>query len=199
MDRRAERGRSTRDQLVAVATELFAQRGFDGTSIEAVLDAAGVSRGSLYHHFANKEALFEAAFQAVEERIGEQIVIAASSVPEAFTDAIVSLRVGALEWIKLAGDPVVQRIVLIDAPAVLGWERWRELEEQNALGTLKIAMQAAADQGRVRPDLVDIYAHMLLATVNEFALMIARAEDQAEATKTAETAVDEILARLLGG
>jgi AcrR family transcriptional regulator len=199
MDRRAERGKSTRDQLVAVATELFAERGFEGTSIEAVLDAAGVSRGSLYHHFANKEALFEAAFQAVEERIGEQVLAAAAAVPGALEDAIVSLRVGALAWIKLAGDPVVQRIVLIDAPAVLGWERWRELEERNALGTLKVAMQAASDQGRVRPELVDIYAHMLLATVNEFALMIARTDDPAGAMHTAEAAVDEILTKLLGG
>src|SRR4051812_13902809 len=71
VDRRAERGRATREQLVAVATELFAQRGFDGTSIEAVLERAGVSRGSLYHHFENKEALFEAALDTVEARIGE--------------------------------------------------------------------------------------------------------------------------------
>jgi AcrR family transcriptional regulator len=198
MDRRAERGKSTRDQLVAVATELFAERGFEGTSIEAVLDAAGVSRGSLYHHFTNKEALFEAVFQAVEDRIGEQILVAAAAVPGALEDAIVSLRVGSLEWIKLAGDPVVQRIVLIDAPAVLGWERWRELEEQNALGTIKNAIQAASDQGRVRPELVDVYAHMLLATVNEFALMIARTDDQASAMQTAETAVDDILTKLLG-
>jgi AcrR family transcriptional regulator len=198
VSKRAEQGQATRDRLVEVATRLFAERGFEGTSIEAVLDEAGVSRGSLYHHFASKEALFEAAFQAVEERIGQEILVAAADVPGAFEDALISLRTGALEWIRLAGDPVVQRIVLIDAPAVLGWERWRELEEQNALGTIKFAMQTASEQGRVRPELVDTYAHMLLATVNEFALMIARSDDQADATHTAEAAVDEILAKLLG-
>jgi AcrR family transcriptional regulator len=198
VNKRVEQGQATRKRLVEVATRLFAERGFDGTSVEAVLDAADVSRGSLYHHFASKEALFEAVFQAVEDRIGQEILTTAAAVAGALEDPMIGLRHGSLTWVKLAGDPVVQRIVLIDAPAVLGWERWRELEEQHALGTIKFAMQGAAEQGRVQPELVDVYAHMLLATVNEFALMIARADDQAEATRTAERAVDEVLTKLLG-
>jgi AcrR family transcriptional regulator len=198
VNKRVEQGQATRARLVEVATRLFAERGFDGTSVEAVLDAASVSRGSLYHHFASKEALFEAVFQAVEDRIGQEILTTAAAVAGALEDPMICLRHGSLTWVKLAGDPVVQRIVLIDAPAVLGWERWRELEEQHALGTIKFAMQGAAEQGRVQPELVDVYAHMLLATVNEFALMIARADDQAEATRTAERAVDEVLTKLLG-
>ena len=196
MDRRADRGRATRDQLVAVATELFAARGFEGTSIEAVLEQAGVSRGSLYHHFASKDALFEAAFDAVEVRIGEatNAAVAASGA----TDSLGVLRAGCLAWVHLAGDPVVQRIVLVDAPAVLGWERWRTIEEQNALGTLKLAMQAASTEGRIGTELVDVFAHTLLATMNELAFLIARASDTEAAQRTAETAVDEILTRLLG-
>jgi AcrR family transcriptional regulator len=196
MDKRAERGRATRDQLVAVATELFAARGFDGTSIEAVLEQAAVSRGSLYHHFASKEALFEAALDAVEARIGEatNAAVAASGA----TDSLATLRAGCLAWVSLAGDPVVQRIVLIDAPSVLGWARWREIEEQNALGTLKLAMQLAAAEGRIGDELVDVFAHTILATMNELALMIVRADDIKAAQRDAQTAVDEILTRLLG-
>jgi AcrR family transcriptional regulator len=196
MDKRADRGQATRDLLVTVATALFAERGFDGTSIEAVLDAAGVSRGSLYHHFANKEALFDAVLAAVEARIGEEVMTAAASVD--LSDVTAALRVGCLTWIRLAGDPVVQRIVLIDAPAVLGWERWREIEEENALGSLKAAMQALADAGRVRPELADAFAHAVLASVNELALLIARSDDQAATQRTAELAVDELLTRLVG-
>jgi AcrR family transcriptional regulator len=196
MDKRAERGRATRDQLVAVATELFAQRGFDGTSIEAVLEQAGVSRGSLYHHFASKEALFAAALDAVEAHIGEETNALLATLGE--TDALGALRAGSLAWIRLAGDPVVQRIVLIDAPAVLGWERWRAIEEENALGTIKVVMQMAADEGRITADLVDTFAHVLLATMNELALLIARASDTQAAQRDAEKAVDEILTRLLG-
>jgi AcrR family transcriptional regulator len=189
-----ERGFATREQLVAVATRLFSDRGFDGTSIEAVIEEAGVSRGSLYHHFANKEALFEAAFVAVEARIGEEVL---RSMPEA-GDPIAVLRAGSLAWMRLAGDPVVQRVVLIDAPAVLGWERWRAIEELNALGGVKLAMQAAAEEGRVPAELTDAYAHMLLAAVNELAFMIARSEDQAAAQRIAQAAVDEVITRLLG-
>jgi AcrR family transcriptional regulator len=188
IDKRAERGQATRDQIVAIATELFASRGFDGTSIDAVLEQAGVSRGSLYHHFASKEALFEAVLDAVEERIGEETVAVVLEAGDG--DSMAGLRAGGLAWVRLAGDPVVQRIVLIDAPAVLGWERWREIEEQNALGTLKVAMQVAADEGRITNDLVDVFAHTLLATLNEMALMIARAPDTAAAQHTAEVALD---------
>ena len=194
MDRRQDRGQATRDQLVTEATRLFAERGFDATSVEAVLDAAGVSRGSLYHHFKSKDALFEAVLDAAEVRIGEATLLAAAGAGD---DPAAILRAGALEWIRLAGDPVVQRIVLIDAPAVLGWERWREIEEQNALGNLRIAMQAVADDGRIDAALVDPFAHMLLAAVNELALMVARADDTETAQRQAEVAVDELLTRLL--
>ncbi len=194
MDRRQDRGQATREQLVGEATRLFAERGFEATSVEAVLDAAGVSRGSLYHHFKSKEALFEAVLDAAEVRIGEATLLAAASAGD---DPVDVLRAGALAWIRLAGDPVVQRIVLIDAPAVLGWERWREIEEDNALGNLRLAMHAVADDGRIDAALVDPFAHMLLASVNELALMIARADDTATAQRQAETAVDELLTRLL--
>ena len=195
MTTRGERGRATRAQIVAVATRLFADRGYEATSIEAVLDEAAVSRGSLYHHFAGKEALFEAALAGVEARIGEETIAAVADA----SNASAALRLGCLAWVRLAGDPVVQRIVLIDAPSVLGWQRWREIEEENALGLLKAAMQGVADEGRVRPDLVDIFAHMVLATMNEVALVIVRADDPVAAQRTAEVAVDEYLGRLLGG
>ena len=194
MDRRQDRGQTTRDLLVSEATRLFAERGFEATSVEAVLDAAGVSRGSLYHHFRSKEALFEAVLDAAEVRIGEATLLAAMEVAD---DPVASLRAGALEWIRLAGDPVVQRIVLIDAPAVLGWERWREIEEQNALGKLRVAMQTVADDGGLDAALVDSFAHMLLASVNELALVVARATDTAAAQAAAELAVNELLTRLL--
>jgi len=194
VDRRFDRGQATRDLLVTEATRLFAERGFEATSIEAVLEATGVSRGSLYHHFKGKDALFAAVLDAEEARIGDATLRAA--IP-AGDDPVAALRAGAMEWIRLAGDPVVQRIVLIDAPAVLGWERWREIEEQNALGTLKVAMQAAADEGRIDASLVDMFAHAILAAVNELALLIARAEDTAAAQRQAEVAVDELLGRLL--
>lgn len=188
------RGAATRTQLVEVATRLFAERGYEGTSIEAVLEEAGVSRGALYHHFASKEDLFEAVFSAVEDRIGAEVVAAAAGAP----DAVAVLRAGCLAWVQLAGEPVVQRIVLVDAPSVLGWERWRELENQHALGLLKGVLEGVAQEGRLPPDLVDTFAHVLLASVNEIALLIARSDDSRSALSTGERAVDELLSRLIG-
>jgi AcrR family transcriptional regulator len=188
------RGEATRGQLVAIAQRLFAERGYEDTSIEAVLREAGVSRGSLYHHFASKEALFEAVAENMETEVGEQTVAAAAGA----TGPTEALRAGFLAWIKLAGDPVVQRILLIDAPSVLGWERWRAMEERHALGLIRLALQGAAEQGLLRSELVGAMAHVLLASVNEVALMVARSDDPQQAMTAGADAIDELLRRQLG-
>src|SRR5258708_6308353 len=141
------RGQATRGQLISIARRLFAERGYEDTSIEAVLREAGVSRGSLYHHFPGKEALFEAVAEDVETSVGEQTLAAARGA----SGPVDALRAGSLAWIRLAGDPVVRRILLIDAPSVLGWERWRAMEEHHALGRVPAGAPALAQEGQVRP------------------------------------------------
>jgi len=187
------RGEATRGQLVAIATRMFAERGYEDTSIEVVLREAGVSRGSLYHHFASKEALFEAVAEDVEVRVGEQTVAAAAGA----AGPAEALRLGFLAWVRIAGDPVVQRILLIDAPAVLGWERWRAMEERHALGLIRAALQAAADQGLLPPEMADTMAHVLLASVNEVALLVARSDDPQAAMAAGADAIAELLRRVL--
>jgi len=194
LNKNVARGEATRAQLIAIATRMFAERGYEETSIEAVLREAGVSRGSLYHHFASKEALFEAVAEEVETSVGEQTMAAADGI----TEPVAALRAGFLAWIRLAGDPVVRRILLIDAPSVLGWERWRAMEEDHALGLIRLVLQAIAEQGRLRPELVGTLAHVLLASVNEVALLVARSEDRDAAMKAGADAVDELLRRLFG-
>jgi AcrR family transcriptional regulator len=190
-----DRGQATRQHLIEVATELFADRGYDGTSIEAVLERAGVSRGSLYHHFAGKDRLFEAVVETVHAQVGEATLAAANA--SGATEAHALLKAAELAWIRLAGDPVVRRILLIDAPTVLGWRRWRDIEEQYGLGMLKAVLQQAVDDGRVPAQLVEPFAHILLATGNEMALVIALADDVPAAQAAAEAAVEEFLTRLL--
>ncbi len=194
LNKNVARGEATRAQLIAIATRMFADRGYEESSIEAVLREAGVSRGSLYHHFASKEALFEAVAEEVETSVGEQTMAAAYGI----TEPVAALRAGFLAWIRLAGDPVVRRILLIDAPSVLGWERWRAMEEDHALGLIRLVLQAIAEQGRLRPELVGTLAHVLLASVNEVALLVARSEDRDAAMKAGADAVDELLRRLFG-
>jgi AcrR family transcriptional regulator len=194
MNKRIERGRATRDQLIDIATRLFAERGYDGTSIEAVLHESGLSRGALYHHFAGKDALFEAVLSDVQTTVGRKTLAAAMAEKE----PLAALRAGCLVWIRLAGDPVVQRIMLIDAPSVIGWQRWREYDEKLVLGTMKAWMATAAEHGQLPADQSDLFAHMLLAAVNEIALITARADDREEAVRTGTAALDEFLRRLFG-
>jgi AcrR family transcriptional regulator len=191
--KRAAQGRATRGQLIEVATQLFTEHGYEGTSIEAVLSAAGVSRGALYHHFAGKEALFEAVLTAVSERITVEL----SAVIGDCTDPVDALRTAALAWISLAADPVIQRIVLVDAPSVLGWDRWRTMDDGRTLGTLRAMLQAVSDSGRLPPELVSPFSHMLLAALDELVLVVARATDSTAAVAEGRMAVEAFLERLL--
>jgi AcrR family transcriptional regulator len=191
--KRVAQGRATRGQLIEVATGLFAAHGYEGTSIEAVLTAAGVSRGALYHHFAGKEALFAAVLGAVSERITAQI----TEVVSGCTDPVDAVRTGALGWIDLAGDPVIQQIMLVDAPSVLGWEQWRAMDEGRTVGAMQAMLQAVSDTGRLPGELVVPFAHMILAALDEAAMVVARAADTQLAAAEERKAVEEFLDRLL--
>jgi len=186
-------GESTRERLLKAARELFAGRGYREASIQEVLDRTGVSRGSLYHHFANKEELFEAVLEVVEREIADAIIAAgrgAGSGREA-------LRAGCATWFELARDPTVRRIALVDAPTAVGWARWREIDARHGFGMLRAILQAEAQAGRLAPDLVDSYSHILLASLMELGLLIAQAEDPAIAQQRAQAAMDGLLDRLL--
>jgi AcrR family transcriptional regulator len=191
--KRAAQGRATRGQLIEVATSLFATRGYEGTSIEAVLAAAGVSRGALYHHFAGKEALFTAAVVAISDRVTVEIAEAIRDC----TDPVDAMRTAALAWIDLAGDPVIQRIMLVDAPSVLGWEQWRTMDEGRTAGAMRAMLQEVSDTGRLPQELVEPFSHMILAALDEAALVVARAPDSRAAVAEGRHAVEELLSRLL--
>lgn len=191
--KRAAQGRATRGQLIEVATSLFADRGYEGTSIEAVLAAAGVSRGALYHHFAGKEALFKAVLQALSERVTAQVTEAISDC----TDPIDAMHTGALAWIDLAGDPVIQRVMLVDAVSVLGWEQWQAMDEGRTVGATRAMLQAVSDSGRLPQELVGPFSYMIVAALDEAAMVVARAPDSGAAVAEGRRAVEELLNRLL--
>jgi AcrR family transcriptional regulator len=191
--KRAAQGRATRGQLIEVATRLFAEHGYEGTSIEAVLSAAGVSRGALYHHFRGKEALFEAVVAAVSDQVTAEL----AATVEGSTDPVDAMRTAALAWISLAADPVIQRVVLVDAPSVLGWDRWRAMDDGRTLGALRAMLQAVSDSGRLPAELVGPFSHMILAALDEIVLVVARSPDSTAAVAEGRMAVEELLRRLL--
>ncbi|MGH3674622.1 MAG: TetR/AcrR family transcriptional regulator [Mycobacterium sp.] len=192
MDRRVEKGKATRDVLMSAARSLFGEHGYDGTSIDAILQASGVARGALYHHFATKEALFD----AVLEREVATIAAAAAEAARAASDPVASLRAGCATWLRHALDPAVQRIALLDSPAVVGWTRWREIDEQHTLGRLRANVKRIADDGTIPADQVDVLTNMVLAAVAEVALVIARDDDPDAALETGLQALDTLLTRV---
>ncbi|MDQ7804109.1 TetR/AcrR family transcriptional regulator [Amycolatopsis sp. A133] len=190
MNKKIDRGQATREHLVAVATGLFTEHGYDGTSIDAVLRAAEVSRGALYHHFPGKDALFAAVLDAVYDRVEAD----GARAVEGVTEPAAALRAACLAWIRSTADPVVRQVMLIDAPAVLGWQRWREGDEARTLGKIKAALRR---DGRIPAARVDLFAHVVLAGMNEIAMLVARAGDPASAAAEGEAAAGDLLDRLL--
>jgi len=191
-NKNVERGRATRAHLVAVAKELFAERGFERVSVNLVLERADVSKGSLYHHFSSKEALFEAVLDEVEARVATATIEAARGIE----DPVEALRAACRAWLRLARDPTVRQIVLIDAPAVMGWQRWREIDERHAFGILKRAIEATPERTRQGVS-AELVAHVLLAGIIEIAMLIARSKTPRRALVSGEAALDRLLAGML--
>lgn len=171
----ADRSEATRTALVDAARARFAERGFAAVGTEEIVRAAGVTRGALYHHFGGKQELFLAVFETVEQELTERLAHVALGAG----DPLAGLRAGAAAFLDSADDPSIQRITLIDAPAVLGWERWRELGLRYGLGLVEAALGAAMDAGAIRRQPLRPLAHLLLGALDEAALLLARSDDPA--------------------
>ena len=176
-----------------MARSLFASRGYDGTSTEAVLEESKVSRGALYHHFETKEALFAAVLEEVEV----DITAATGRARANTTDPVEALGAAFDSFLDMASESEVRQIVLTDAHSVLGWQQWREIEDRHGLGRLKQALKVVAAAGRIREAMVDVFAHILLASLLEVAFMVAWSPDPQAAASTGRKAMKELLERLL--
>ena len=175
----AERSAATRGALVRAARELFARDGYAATGREAIVERAGVTRGAMYHHFADKEALFRAVFEELEAEVMAKAAEAAMTVPP--EDPLGQLRAGSLAYLDVALDPAVQRVCLIDAPAVLSPAVRQQVLDAYAVGLVREVLQAAVDSGALRPQPLEPLTHVLLAALHEAAMYVARAEDHAAA------------------
>lgn len=190
----ADRSAATRTALVAAARPLFAAKGYAGVGTDEVARAAGVTRGALYHQFAGKEELFAAVFEQVEAEITERI---AAEPVAGDGDPAAVLHDGIDAWLAACAEPEVHRIVLIDAPAALGWERWREIGERYGVGLIEVAVQSLIDADRLPRQPVRPLAHVLVGAFEEAALYAARAEDRAVATDEVRAALFAMVDGLL--
>jgi AcrR family transcriptional regulator len=190
----AERAAETREALIAAARPLFAARGFAEVALEAIVRAAGVTRGALYHHFADKTELFAAVFEQVEGEVATRMgeAIAASNQ----TDPIEVMRLGADFWLDACSDPEVQRIVLVDAPAVLGWTRWTEIGDRYNTGMVRALLTNAVETGRIPPQPIEATVLTILGAMREATLYVARAEDHDNARQEAGAVMNRLIRAL---
>jgi AcrR family transcriptional regulator len=187
-----ERSEATSAALLRAGRELFGSKGYGGVGTEEIAAHAGVTRGALYHQFADKKDLFRAVLEAMEQevigRVAGQAAAGASGAEEVLRRAM-----GA--WLDVCEDPEVNRIMLLEAPSVLGWEEWRAIGERYGLGTTMALLEAAMDEGVIARQPTRPLAHVMIGALDEAALYVARAEDRA----TARSEMDGVLGRLLTG
>jgi AcrR family transcriptional regulator len=172
--RKAEQSEATRAALMKAARRLFAARGYAGVGTEEIVRRAKVTRGALYHHFRDKQDLFRAVHEELEAQMARKLAgeLAAGDA----SDPLGLLREGARIFLDHTTGPLA-RVTLVDAPAVLGWAEWREIDERHGLGLVIGALQAAMDAGALRPQPVRPLAHLVLAAIGEAGMLIANADD----------------------
>jgi AcrR family transcriptional regulator len=190
----AQRSEATRAALINAARRRFAASGFSAVGTEAIVRAAGVTRGAMYHQFSDKTELFAAVFEAVEAEMTRRIDAVVSGSGE--SDPIVLMKLGASTWLDVCAEPEVQRIALIEAPAVLGWERWREISLRYGTGLVQGLLEYGISLGRVAAQPVEPLSHVLIGALDEAALYLAQADDPALARREVGAVIDRLVQSL---
>src|SRR3954468_2512253 len=169
-----ERTESTREALLAAARQLFTERGYDDVGTEQIVRAAGVTRGALYHHYGDKASLLEAVYNRIEAESTERVarIVLGSDLHS----PLAAMKAGIAAFLEECEKPELRQIALHDAPAVLGWERWREIGAANGLGLIEASLGAAIEAGEIRSVPVKPTAHLLMGALDEGAMLLARNE-----------------------
>jgi AcrR family transcriptional regulator len=186
-----EQGEATRAALVRAAQRLFTRKGYGATATEEIVRAAKVTRGALYHHFSDKEELFRAVFEATEAQMLERVLGVAADVPTTMAE----LHVAIDAFLEACLDPTLRRIILQEGPAVLGWTTWHEIDSQYAFGAVSAGLQAAMDSGELERQPVEPLAHLVVGSIMQAGMVVARADDQ----KAESAAIGRALHRMLDG
>ncbi len=190
----AERSEATRRALLSAARSLFATHGYAGASNDAIVAAAGVSRGALQHHFVDKQSLFLAVYEQVEEEV--VILTAQAGMAAGHDNPLEVLRAGCVAYLDAMLDPAMQRICAIDGPAVLSPETRDEITDRYALGLVRETVSRAVELGEIEDAPVEPLTRMLLAAVMAAAQFVATAPDSRAARVEVGRTVDLFLTRL---
>jgi AcrR family transcriptional regulator len=189
MATKEERAQATRAALMSAARELFTERGYAAVGTEEIVGRAKVTRGALYHHFADKRDLF----RAVHEEMEGEIVDAIAARMDGTADPLELLKTGTRAFLDACMDPAHAQVNLLDAPSVLGWAEWREIDMRYGMGLVTAGLQTGMDAGVLREQPVRPLAHLLLAAMGEAAMMIANSKEPQATRDEMETSLLELL------
>jgi AcrR family transcriptional regulator len=187
----ADRSAATREALVAAGRRLFAGQGFADVPTDAIAAEAGVTRGALYHQFADKVALFDAVVDAVEADIAARL--AAEVAAAGVADPVEGIRQAVRAWLEICVEPESYRIALLDGPSVLGWARWREVCQRHVFGLAQALLVQGMELGLIRRQPARPLAHILMGASDEAALYVAEAADRAQARAEMIAVLDQLI------
>ena len=187
--KKAEQSEATRRALLQAARELFTERGYADTGTEDIVQRAGVTRGALYYQFRDKLGLFHAVVEDLNQSVAQKAVsamqFAQGEQEEDLWDQ--TIRAGVEAYLDATMDRAVQRITLIEAPAVLSWEENYQLDKTYGLDPIYNVLQALMDAGLLAPQPLDALSNFVLYMLAQASLYIAHADDQAVARKETST------------
>jgi AcrR family transcriptional regulator len=189
----SERSAATQSALISAARALWGERGYAEVGTPEIAAAAGVTRGAMYHQYPDKAALFGAVIETVETEVMGRLSASVTAAQPASPAA--ALRIAADAWLEIATEPEIRRLLLLDAPSVLGWAAFRELGQRYGLGMTEELLTRAVDSGELRPQPVRPLAAVLLGAIDEGAMVIAEADDP----DAARAEVSDVIAGLLDG
>ncbi|MFG3618096.1 TetR/AcrR family transcriptional regulator [Nocardia sp. NPDC047654] len=197
MPRRSQedRSRATRTALEQAGRRLFTERGFAGTSAEELVTGAGVTRGALHHHYGDKRGLFLAVLEQIEVEITAEIENAIEAVDS--EDVMAGMAVGLALFLEICQRPAMLRIALTDAPAVLGWQAWREFESAHGLGLITRQLERARAAGLIADAPIPVLAQLVVSVISEASLIVAHAEDPDRARAEAQQSVLLLISGLM--
>jgi AcrR family transcriptional regulator len=193
----AERSAATQRALVAAARRLWGERGYAEVSTPEIAEAAGVTRGAMYHQYADKAALFRAVIEAMDQEILERLEASVvAGQPKTPADTMHAM---ADAWLYIAREPEVRQLMLLDAPSVIGWREYREMSQNNSVEAAEALLKAAVEAGQLRPQPLRPLALVLLGALEEAAMYVAGAEDADQAGEEIRVVVRDLIDGLLIG
>jgi AcrR family transcriptional regulator len=192
-----ERSAATRDALISAARRLWGLRGYAEVGTPEIAAAAGVTRGAMYHQFADKAALFSEVVESVERDVmARMATVVAESGAASSADAI---RAAVDAWLEVSGDPEVRQLILLDAPSVLGWAGFRDVAQRYSLGMTEQLLGEAMKAGQLARQPVRPLAHVLIGALDEAAMFIATSDDPKRARRETHQVLQRFIAAMLSG